>query len=654
MPGLRQGFGVLVACLLATPAFSQSTAKAEFVRALGQFSLALDGTYGDEGAGLLASLQAGRRALETWDGFLRAAETAAASDLQGAPAAAAVRLHVALGGLYLDRLQVEPSRRALAAALTLDPDRVDSSLQGLLAINHRQFAGDPAMATAALRRAVDLEPDNPARLYELARHLSAQGQEDEARAARQRFLALDRVRETTRTRMALPSPFIRVALVPESAGVEPFFPPVRYAEGYAPLRQGDFALALDRLAAAAARDPLVADTGPHREPMQRAAAAFRDGDVAAAVSELTRAAALAPTRAEPQRLLGLVHAADGAWDAAVAALRRAMTLAPDDERVRIALAETLFAAGRLDAAIETLHDTLQVLPASGRAHWLLARVYQREGRYDEAIAAFDASLAHHPLVGANGIHQTMGTLHAAQQAFDRAIEAYSARVDVAPNDVEAHLDLGRTYLRIGQHDEALVELSMALLLDPWHARVAVLLAQAHQRAGDHERAVDAARRALELEPEDAEARYVLATSLVRLGHVDEGTRELNVYQRHQDDAAAARARALEIEALKRRAAVETAGGRHADAAVLRRQVAALEPRDGEAHLALGEALVAAGDFSAAIEPLETAVRLGAHPESHRLLGDAYAALGRTEQSAQARQRYAALKRDALRQRGARR
>jgi Flp pilus assembly protein TadD len=227
-------------------------------------------------------------------------------------------------------------------------------------------------------------------------------------------------------------------------------------------------------------------------------------------------------------------------------------------------------------------------------------------------------------------------------------------VDVHPNDVEAHFDLGRTYLRSGRHEEGIVELSMALLLDPWDARVAGLLAQAHQRVGDHVRAADAARRALDLEPADSEARYVLATSLVRLGQVEEGQRELAIYQRQQADTSAARTRALDIESLKRRAAILTIEGRHAEAAAVRREVTALEPQNGEAQLALGEALVAAADFAGAIDPLETAARLGAHPDTHRLLANAYGALGRMAQAEQAQQRYAALKREALRQRGARR
>ena len=59
----------------------------------------------------------------------------------------------------------------------------------------------------------------------------------------------------------------------------------------------------------------------------------------------------------------------------------------------------------------------------------------------------------------------MGAMTAARQNFDAAIDAYSKRVDVQPNDADAHQDLGDTYARLGRQDEALAEFAMALTID---------------------------------------------------------------------------------------------------------------------------------------------------------------------------------------------
>jgi len=77
--------------------------KAAFLQAVGQFSLALDGAYGDEGLRVRSSLNAMSRALAEWDAVLRKYEAAMAADIRSADPALALKMHLAIGGLYLDR-----------------------------------------------------------------------------------------------------------------------------------------------------------------------------------------------------------------------------------------------------------------------------------------------------------------------------------------------------------------------------------------------------------------------------------------------------------------------------------------------------------------------------------------------------------------------
>jgi tetratricopeptide (TPR) repeat protein len=443
---------------------------------------------------------------------------------------------------------------------------------------------------------------------------------------------------------------------------------VRYAEGFALLGRGEYERGVAALTEASAGDPLVADAGsldvargrpldvargrPHREAMARAAAAFRDGAVEAAVTALTAAIALAPDRAEPHRILGHVYAADRQDEAAIEAFRQAVALAPGDERARLGLADALVASGRVAAARDALHETLTVLPASGRARYALARAYQRESLFEEALRELDAAVRFQPLLGLNGLFGTIGSLHVARLDLDAAITAYGARVDLHPNDADAHYDLGDVYLRQGRHDEARAELTLVLLLDPWHADAAASLAQTHLRRQDYAAAADAARRALELDPEDSEARYVLGTSLIRLGRVEDGQRELETLRRQQAEVAAARAHILEVEGLRRDAAVAIADGTFVEAVALRRKVLALDP-SAFSHLELGLALLDAGQPEEAIERLHTAARMDGPFEVHRYLAEAYAAAGRQAESDRERATYERRKQEALRGRGGR-
>src|SRR5262245_36702287 len=93
--------GVLVAFPPALRLSAQSPdPRAEFLNALGQFSLALDGTYGDEGRRLSSALDAMAAALSQWDAMIQSREHAMVADLAGANSALAARMHLALGGLY--------------------------------------------------------------------------------------------------------------------------------------------------------------------------------------------------------------------------------------------------------------------------------------------------------------------------------------------------------------------------------------------------------------------------------------------------------------------------------------------------------------------------------------------------------------------------
>jgi len=622
--------------------------KADFLDALGQFSLALDGTYGDEARRLSATLDAMSDALSRWDTTIQTYERAMAAEIGGADPSLAARMHLALGGVYLDRGRVDDAMTQLAAARQSDPTRVDVlSLQGLV----HELRGNHAAATEAFRTAVALDPQNPVRAYVLARHLMSIGEEQ---AALEFLPRVQRTQSSSRAPQGptVGTPFVRLGLVQETADVEPFLPPVLYADGFASLQRGDLARAVTQLRDAVSRDPLSTG-GPatDQDPAARAAAAFRDGLVETARTQLEATVAQSPGRAEAHRILGLVNIADGEYDRGINALRTALRLNPGDERARLGLGDALMRSEQLEAADQTLRETLAVIPGSGRAHYMLGRTYQRQGKAVDAVLEFQAALALKPLLGANTIHQMIGVLQQDQQDLEAAVMAFAARVNATPNAPEAHRELGHVYFLQGEHLKARAEFEVALLLAPSDVDSHTALGQVHLREGRYGDAADAARRVLELNAAHREARYVYATALLRLGNSDDGTREMQEFQRLQAEDAEVRARAFELGRLRREAAVATAEGHHANAVALLQQALALEPTASASHLDLGLALFRARQFAEAVERLNTAAALNAHFDVHRHLAEAYAALGRNEDSQKERDAYARMKQDALRKTG---
>ena len=615
--------------------------RADFMNALGAFSLALDGTYGDEGRSIATSLDSMAQSLARWDALIESRERARAADIRSADPKLAARMHLALAGLYLERARTADALKELTAARASDPTRPEVPLlQGLA---HRQVSGDASAATTALQQALALAPQDPSRTYLLARQLLESKQREAGLELLQRL----------RHNLGQPgSPsgstlFIRLDLVSETPGINPFFPPVLYADGFAALQRGDLAKAIAQFRESARRDPLMTVGTTEADAVARAAAAFRTGLAGDARKQLESVLEQSPERAEAHRLLGMVELSEGAPERGVSRLRSADRLKPDDERSRIALANMLLENQQLDEAEQALLETLKTIPTSGRARYLLGLTYQRQGKRLDALRELQAALAMKPLLGANTVYQMIGTLQQDEQDLDAAMQSFAARMDLIPNDRQAHLDLGKVFFLQGEDVQARAEFEIALLLNPADADAYTALGQAHLRGGRYQDAADASRRALEIDAAHREARYVHATALLRMGNTDEGTAEMQVFQRLQAEDAASRARAFELGRLRREATVSLAAGDHANAIALLQRALVFEPTSPTSHLDLGLALLESGQAAAALERLTTAAALNAPLDVHRHLARAHAALGQTDESQKEQALYERLKREAI-------
>lgn len=638
----------VLVCAAATPAAAQGPdPKGAFTEALGRFSLALDGAFGDEGPVLGTRLDALAQSGRHWDALIEGYERAIKADLAGATPQTAANIHTAIGGIYLDRGRGDDARRAFEAALAIEPNKADALL--LAATAQASMPGTARTAADTFTRAWAADPAGSTRAYLLVRSSWLAGDGQRAKPALARLLAEVAAPATPGSS---PPSFVPVGLVAERPGIEPYFPLARYDAGFERLRNGAFDVAITAFQVAMAKDPLAETGGLEAGALRRAGEAFRSGFVDEAVAALRTAIELAPDRSEPQRVLGQVYLADGQAARAVDAFRTAMRLRGDDERAHLGLAEALVAAGRTDEAITELRSLIARLPRSGRARYALGLAYQRQANYPAALEAFDAAVPFAPLLGLNSLLQTIGALRRQQQDFDGAIAAFSRRVDLVPNDAAAHHELGDMYFRRSRHDEALAEYAVALLLDPARTAARVAIGQIHLREDRFADAAAAARTALAADANQKEARYVLGTALLRLGDAEAGRAELAAYQQLQRDASATQARAFELAGLQREATVHAAKGDHAAAAAVLQRLLDLDPSSSQTRVDLGMALLRSGRPQDAIAPLNAAIAAGASPEARTALAEAYTAAGQPEAARAQMAEYARLRREALKAAGA--
>jgi tetratricopeptide (TPR) repeat protein len=614
------------AARLWTEAAAIHQLKLGFVDALQRFTRAQAGTFGDEGDALLDSLASMTTAREQWDAAVRRFQ----ADADRLPPSA--DLHTIVAAVLLDAQRANDALRELAAADRLDGARADVHMMRALVYG---ATGRPLDALSSLRAAAALAPDDPTIQYSLAQILAALNRSDEAADARRHLHRVLARSGAAGNPAAAGAPFQRIDLLRQSEGAAPIFPQGRYAAGFAALYDGRYADALALLTSAARSDPLLGSgTAPHRA-LVHAAQAFRRGEIAAAVQTLHATIAEAPSYAEPHRLLGLVYWVDGQHGRSIEQLRTAIRLAPDDERARVLMADVLLSEGRSSEAERELKEALDAGVRSGQIHYRLAELYLRLALLPQAVGELESSDQLGAVAGRDRLYQLLGTTRVDAADFDGAVAAYRRRIEVNPNFAEAHRQLGEIYFLQGRDDEALMEFSVAVWLDPADARAHAAAAHVHVRAMRYPEAAAAARRALALQPDHRQARYALGSALLRTGDVDAGRRELDLFEQMESAAAAADRRAFEVEALRREAFRAPADR----AVTLMEQALAIGGADARAHRDLGAALLRAQRPQEAIPHLLAAQRAAETVDGFRYLADAFAAAGDSASAAGQISRY---------------
>jgi tetratricopeptide (TPR) repeat protein len=648
-------FVVLQATGSAQPAVET---KQPFVSALIRFLEALPGAYGDEGATLRASLDAIEEGLARWEASLRAYEIAMAPDAQSARAPEAAAARRLLGAIYLERGWIDRALTELDAARRADPERADA--HRLIGLAHAG-ADRWVEAADAFHRAWTVEPGDPVHAYLFIHHAMSNGRAAPP-AVSSRLEAVPGVLKTLvdfqQTREAnqddrSAAPFASLTLLEERPATDPMFPPVRYADGFAAMRQGRYDEMVRRLRDALSSDPIVTNAARVLPSMADGTAALRDGRIAAARDHLTQAVRSAPDSSEAHRTLATAYALDELDEQSLAEFETAIRLDPHDERARLGLADALFRIDALERCEQALVDAVRVMPASGEAHWRLGQVYLRLARQQEALTHFERAAALGPLAGSSRVFETLGRLYLSASRSDEAIDAFRKHVRANLNDAEAHRELGDAYRAQDRVDEALAELVTAALLDPRDAEAHAGIARVHFGAGRYREAVASARRAVRLDEKHKDARYTLATALVRLGEEAEGRQQLERFERLQAEAMEAQRRTYELNSLMLEADLMKAEGRRNGVVEVWAQIVEREPDVSLYWVRLGRALAFAGRPEEAITALERARSLGAALDATRELVNVYTLIGRKDEAAAARAAYQRLKEERIRAAAAR-
>ena len=625
---------LLVCCVWAVIAGWPATPAAQqpaFADALVEFTAAIEGTYGDEGARIGRALDRMSRALAEWDREIEALESRVTSQTPPAPKRTDAAMHVTLARVYAARGRAADALREIETAIHIDPMLADAHvLRGLLL----EGLGRGAQAGEAFRAAWAVAPRDPIKAYYALRHAPF-GREGDLQHALDTMVSAYRTLLQDKTTAA--APFERIGRPSIGSESTPVLPLAAYAAGFRLLARGEYEAAIAEFRRAAAHDPLIADPAAQTAPMLQAAAALREGRLAEARSLLEASSSLRAS-SEAHRLLGFTYWAASHDDRSIEQLEAAVRVNPRDERSRIALSRVLSSTGRHADAERALQDARVALPDSVVARWWLGWAHQRVNRFAEARREFEYASAG-AIGGHSGLHVAIGRLAAQAADFAGASEAFAQAVRANPNDGAAHVALAGALLPQDRADDAFVELVAALMIDPADAVAHSTIGQIHLDNGRYEDAANALRRALELSPNQTETRYALATALMRAGKTRDAEREFALVVRAQGSMLDERRRSLSLDVLKEEAALRAAEGHHDRAAALWQEVIAREAGRPLNHLGLARALASGGRIDRAIEEYEKAAALGADSSVYRYLAELYTKAGRTLDASRAAAMY---------------
>lgn len=632
---------VLAVCVVLVAVFAGTEALAQderFARSAATLPAILEGAYGDEGPRVAAALDELQQGLAEWDRALEDASeilkkrTAAASPEQAAD------LHVAMGTMYFRRRRLAEALMEFDAASRATPGQARPVMLRAIALD---ALGRSDEAAAAFRQAWQLDPADPARAYlALSRSARIAGADATGLApARDALLTASRsaiTRGSRRQSAAFPD------LLATGDNRAPVLPLARYADGFALIVAGQHATAITRLREAAAKDPLIVDPAYRTTHMRAGTAALRSGDLPAALTAFRAAATAAPASSEARRMLGIVLDLSGKPAESILQFQAALRIRPDDERSWIALARVRGDAGEA-AQATTTEAAIKAIPASARLRWGLASLYLKLDRKWDALQQYEAVSRLTVLGGAAAVQERIGNLASVRQDLAGSIAAQERRIRLKEDDVNAHRELADLYLKQGNHGDAFREAAIAVWLDPRDALSLVSLSQSHMAEGRESDALEALRQAVAIAPDLREARHAFGQLLMRVGQRDEGRQQLVEYQRLREAASAQDRRIDEVEEMKAKAADEMRLGKPRQAADLWKRVIESEPDVARNHQELAEALAKAGDLPQSLAAFATAAELDGVAAVHLRIASVLDRLGRTRESALARQTYVQLR-----------
>lgn len=253
-----------------------------------------------------------------------------------------------------------------------------------------------------------------------------------------------------------------------------------------------------------------------------------------AIEPLERAIAIDAKSAAAHHMLGKSYFMLGEFDRAVSELELALKLAPKDYDVAYTLALAHLQRQQLIPAKQIFNRMITQLGNRPQLRVLIGRGYRETGFLAEALEEFKRAIALDPKFPR--VHYYLGLTYLLKDGATRLKAAEAEfKIELAehPDEYFANYYLGIIATIERKWDEAVRFLQKASKAQPQNPDPYFYLGQSYQGLGKHEQAIEVFKQAIAFNPDlrhndyqVTNAHYRLAQSLMKVGQVDEGKKEL--------------------------------------------------------------------------------------------------------------------------------
>jgi len=272
------------------------------------------------------------------------------------------------------------------------------------------------------------------------------------------------------------------------------------------------------------------ETQENEPTLESAKALAGKGRLDQAMAQLDALAKQTPEPAGVERLRGIIFYQREQFPEAIAAFTKASAQDAGDHESIEMQGVSLFRMGHVAEAIPLLEKgRTPVESANIDPNYVLALCYADVQRYDDARHAFAAQFGFEP--DSAQAYLLAGRMFLRRELREQAgVEATKA-LELDPHLPLAHELLGEVALASGDAASAVKELELERTLDPMNPDIYDRLGDAYVRSGDYAKAQVELNRAVLLEPTATGPYILLGETFLKLGHPIEALHYLDHAER---------------------------------------------------------------------------------------------------------------------------